>query len=105
MIKINLLRLVPIFNISFSTSLAWIVPIIPATVGNIPSDSQLIKSSEISDTWKKHLKHGSFLFLKLKLKTWPSNLLIAAVIRIFLFFKQISFNKNFVLKLSDPSTI
>ena len=35
----------------------------------------------------------------------PSNLLIAPTINIFLYFIEYLFNKNFVLKLSDPSTI
>ena len=62
-------------------------------------------SSEISDSWKKHLKHGVFLLLKSNVKICPSNLLIAPVIRNFLCFKQKSFNRNLVSKLSDPSII
>ena len=81
------------------------MPTIPAIVPRIPSDSQFNKSSEILVSWKKHLRHGIFLFLKLKVNKCPSNLLIAPVTRTFLNFKQKSFNKNFVVKLSDPSTI
>ena len=81
------------------------MPIIPATVPRIPSDSQLNKSSDISDSWKKHLRQGTFLCLNLKVKTCPANLLIAPTIRIFLNLRQQAFNKNFVIKLSDPSTM
>ena len=102
-IKICPFKLFPIFNIFFNISFAWIVPTIPATVPKIPSVSQLNWSSEGSASWKKHLKQGNFLFLKSKLKIWPSNLLTAPETRNFLYFKQKSFNKNFVLKLSDPS--
>ena len=92
-------------NIFFNISFVWRVPTIPATVPKVPSASQFNKSSEGSVPWKKHLKQGNLLFLKSKLKIWPSNLLIAPEIRNFLYFKQKSFNKNFVLKLSDPSII
>ena len=54
---------------------------------------------------KKHFKHGLFFELKSKVKICPSNLLIAPTINIFLNFNEYLFNKNFVLKLSLPSTI
>ena len=44
------------------------------------------------------------MFLKSNVKTCPSNLLIAPTIKIFLYFIEYLLSKNFVLKLSDPST-
>ena len=38
--------------------------------------------------WKKHLKHGFFLFLKSNVKMWPSNLLIAPITKNFFSFRQ-----------------
>ena len=49
--------------------------------------------------------HGVFLFLKLKVNTCPSNLLIAPDTKNFLETLQKSLIKNLVLKLSEPSTI
>ena len=95
----------PIDKIFFKISLACIVPIIPATVPKIPSYSQFKISSVIVSSWKKDLIHGVFLSLKSNVKMWPSNLLIAPVTRNFFNFRLRSFMINFVLKLSDPSTI
>ena len=54
--------------------------------------------------WHKTSKQEPF-FLKLNLKSCPSNLLIAAEIKIFLFFLHSSFIKYRVSKLSVPSQI
>ena len=45
------------------------------------------------------------MFLKSNVKTCPSNLLIAPTIKIFLYLIEYLLSKNFVLKLSEPSTI
>ena len=61
---------------------------IPATVPKTPPYSQFKISSEISFSWKKDLMHGVFLFLKLKVKICPSNLLIAPTTKNFFVFLQ-----------------
>ena len=48
---------------------------------------------------------GQKKILKSKVKICPSILLIAPTIKIFLYFIEYLFNRNLVLKLSDPSTI
>ena len=91
------LRLLPIFKIIFfKTSLACIVPIIPATVPKTPSYSQFKISSEIPSILEKNfLMQGVFLFLKSNVKICPSNLLIAPVTKNS-FWK---FYKNHLLKI------
>ena len=96
-------KLSPIFNISFIASLAIELPTIPQIVETTPSASQLV--SKPGDWGIKHLKHGEFFLLKLKVNIWPLNLLTAPAINIFLFFLQKSLNKSLVLKLSDESNI
>ena len=69
---------------------------------------QIIKNYDYivdgSDNFKTKFLINDFS-LKSKVKICPSILLIAPKIKIFLYFKEYSFNKNLVLKLSDPSTI
>jgi hypothetical protein len=48
---------------------------------------------------------GVLISLKSKVKICPLNLLIAPVTKNFLNFLQVSFIKNLVSKLSEPSTI
>ena len=57
------------------------------------------------------LKKNNWFFYDHQLETLNQSinghdiLLIAPTIKVFLYFKEYSFNKNFVLKLSDPSII
>ncbi len=60
---------------------------------------------EIFFSWKKLRIQGVCLFLKSKVKICPSNLLIAPATRNLFETLQKSLIKNFVLKLSEPSTI